>query len=98
MYRLSAMRMQRAGLMPSAEAAAMSEVVLKGTGGATVRFFFSTDTTRALVAPATWSMAALASASTLKRAVAWGASKASGPSPGVGPAVAPASKVPRMTQ
>ena len=31
------MRMVRAGVMPSAEAAAMSEVVLNGTGGATVR-------------------------------------------------------------
>ena len=98
MYRLSAMRMQRAGLMPSAEAAAMSEVVLKGTGAGTLRRFFSTEATRALTAPSTWAMAAAASASALKRAVAWGASKASGPSPAVGPVVAPPSKAPRMTQ
>ena len=98
MYRLSAMRMQRAGLMPSAEAAAMSEVVLKGTGAGTLRRFCSTEATRALTAPSTRAMAAAASASALKRAVAWGASKASGPSPAVGPAAATPSKAPRMTQ
>ena len=82
------MRMVRAGLRPSAEAAAMSEVVLNGAGGCTVRFFFSTADTVAVVAPSTWAMTAAASASTLKRAVACGASKVSGSAP----------NAPRITQ
>ena len=75
------MRIVRAGESPSAEAAAMSEVVLKGAGGATVRFFFSMDVTTAEVLPSMWAMTACASDSTLKRAVSWGASNASSPSP-----------------
>ena len=75
------MRMVRAGLRPSADAAAMSEVVLNGAGGCTVRFFFSTDATVARVAPSTWAMTACASASALKRAVACGASNESGSAP-----------------
>ena len=90
--------MVRAGERPSDEAAASSDVVLNGTGAGTVRRFFSTAATRALVAPATATMAALAAASSLKRAVAWPASKAPGPSPAVGPAAASASKAPRITQ
>ena len=92
------MRMVRAGESPSAEAAAMSEVVLNGAGGATVRFFFSIDATRADVAPCTCAMTAWASASLLKRAVACGASNAPGPSPAVGPLAASASKAPLITQ
>ena len=49
MYRLSARRMVRAGLRPSAEAAACRLVVLNGAGGFTVRFFFSTAATRAVI-------------------------------------------------
>ena len=98
MYRLSAMRMVRAGESPSAEAAAMSEVVLNGAGGATVRFFLSMAATCAPVAFRTCSMAACASASALKRAVACGAKNAPGPSPVVGPDAASASKAPLMTQ
>ena len=82
------MRMVRAGERPSADAAAMREVVLNGAGGCTVRFFFSTPDTRAVVAPSTCAMTALASASTLKRAVACGASNASGSAP----------NAPRITQ
>ena len=82
------MRMVRAGERPSADAAAMSEVVLNGAGGWTVRFFFSTPDTRAVVAPSTCAMTALASASALKRAVACGASNASGSAP----------NAPRITQ
>ena len=98
MYRLSAMRIVRAGVMPSAEAAAMSDVVLNGTGGATVRFFFSTAATRAETAPFTCAIAACASASALKRAVTCGAENAPSPSPVVGPAWASASNSPRITQ
>ena len=46
-YKLSARRIVRAGVRPSADAAAMSDVVLKGTGGRCVRVFFSTASTRA---------------------------------------------------
>ena len=98
MYRLSAMRIVRAGESPSAEAAAMSEVVLNGAGGATVRFLFSMELTVALAAPSTRAIAAAASASFLKRAVACGASNAPGPSPDVGPACASASNAPLITQ
>ena len=70
MYRLSAKRMVRAGVRPSAEAAAIRLVVLNGTGGATVRLRFVMDSTRAEVWPSTWAITALASASALKRAVA----------------------------
>ena len=72
--------------------------MLNGTGGATRRRFFSTADTRADIAPSMRAIAVLAAASSLKRAVACGASKASSPSPSVGPAAAPASKRPRITQ
>ena len=51
MYKLSAIRIVRAGDNPSADAAAIREVVLKGTGGATVRLRFVISATRACVAP-----------------------------------------------
>ena len=98
MYRLSAMRMVRAGERPSADAAAMRLVVLNGTGGCCLRVRFSTAATVALTAPETAAMAAFAAASSLKRAVECGAVKASSPSPAVGPTVAPASKAPLITQ
>ena len=91
------MRMVRAGERPSADAAAMRLVVLNGTGGCCLRVRFSTAATVALAAPETAAMAAFAAASSLKRAVECGAVKASS-SPAVGPAVAPASKAPLITQ
>ena len=92
------MRMVRAGDSPSAEAAAISEVVLNGTGGATLRVRFSVAATRAECAPSTAAMAACAADSSLKRAVAWPAVNASSPSPSVGPASAAASNAPLITQ
>ena len=88
----------RAGERPSADAAVMRLVVLKGTGGCCLRERFSMESTFALVAPSTAAMTALACASSLKRAVAWGASKASAPSPDVEPVFSAASKAPLITQ
>ena len=83
------MRMVRAGERPSADAAAMSEVVLNGAGRLDrALLLLDARTTRAVVAPSTCAMTALASASTLKRAVACGASNASGSVP----------NAPRITQ
>ena len=62
--------MVRAGVRPSLAATAISEVVLNGTGGSTLRRVFLVSTTVPVFAPATASMAASAAASDLKRSVA----------------------------
>ena len=60
----------RAGEMPSAAAAAWSDVVLNGAGGLTVRLLRSTPVTVAVRASRTRAKAAWAASSALKRAVA----------------------------
>ena len=63
--------MVRAGLMPSAAAAACRLVVLKGAGGRWVRLLRSTAVTRASLACATLAYAASAASLSQKRAVVW---------------------------
>ena len=60
----------RAGEMPSAAAAAWSDVVLNGAGGRWVRLLRSTSLTRPSLAPSTWAKAERAACSSQKRAVA----------------------------
>ncbi len=98
MYRLSAMRIVRAGERPSADAAAMRLVVLNGTGGCRVRALLLDGGHLRTCRPLDGAIAAFACASSLKRAVACGASKASAPSPAVGPVFSAASKAPLITQ
>ena len=71
--------MVRLGLMPMPAAAACRLVVLKGAGTGTLRRFFSTDATLALLACSTWAKAARASLSTLKRPLTWVPWKGSSP-------------------
>ena len=61
------MRMVRAGLIPSAAAAACSEVVLNGVGGRWVRLFFTTSVTVPVVAFSTCENAVVAAFSSVKR-------------------------------
>ncbi|VWL95464.1 Uncharacterised protein [Collinsella intestinalis] len=65
------MRMVRAGLMPSAAAAACSAVVLNGTGGCCLRLRLATAVTVPVVSPSTCENAASAAALSVKRAVVW---------------------------
>ena len=65
------MRMVRAGLMPSAAAAACSAVVLNGTGGCCLRERRAMSVTVPVVADATCAYAASAASLSVKRAVAW---------------------------
>ena len=65
------MRMVRAGLMPSAAAAACRLVVLNGVGGCCLRLRFATLVTVPVVACSTWANAVSAAALSVKRAVAW---------------------------
>ena len=71
--------MVRAGVMPMELAAAISDVVLKGAGGFTLRRFLSMADTVPCIWPSTWAMTSCASFSTLKRDVAWPAVNASSP-------------------
>ena len=75
------MRIVRAGVRPSEAAAACSEVVLNGVGGATLRRVFSAAVTVPLVGPATAAMTRVASASLLKRSVACPAENSAAPEP-----------------
>ena len=61
------MRMVRAGLMPSAAAAACSDVVLNGAGGRWVRLFLTTSVTVPVVAPSTCEKAVSAASRSVKR-------------------------------
>ena len=73
--------MVRAGVSPSAAAAACSEVVLNGIGGGNLLLLFLTAVTVPLVWPATASMARVASAALLKRLVACMAANSAAPEP-----------------
>ena len=63
------MRMVRAGLMPSAAAAAWSAVVLNGTGGCCLRLRLATSVTVPVAAPSTCANAVSAATLSVKRAV-----------------------------
>ena len=69
-YNDSARRIVRAGVMPSAAAAACKDVVLKGAGGRVVRDFSSISSTIAECALRTRLNAAVACSLSLKRAIA----------------------------
>ena len=63
------MRIVRAGEMPSAAAAACSEVVANGVGGCCLRERLVTAATVAVVAPSTWPYAISAASLSVKRAI-----------------------------
>ena len=79
--------MVRAGLMPSAAAAACRLVVLNGTGGRWVRLLRSTPLTVASLASATLAQAASAASFFQKRPSAWPILKGSEPACAASPEI-----------